>query len=47
MSSQASTKESCIPYFDGLWFCYSKHMSSSADVPHQCVSCLQLYCYKC
>ena len=35
MSSQASMKESCIPYFDGLWFCYSKHMSSAADVPHQ------------
>ena len=25
MGNQASTKESCIPYFDALWYCYSKH----------------------
>ena len=26
MGNQASTKESCIPYFDALWFCYSKYI---------------------
>ena len=25
MDSQASSRESCIPHFDALWYCYSKH----------------------